>query len=271
MQTRKLRIHLSTAHLLLVFAASTLAQVHPPASGMDTKRGSFSEFEVATIKPSGLTGHFGFRGLPTGKVDIGQQPLSMLVALALNVQQYQVVGGPDWAATDRYDLVAQPAVTDSTRLGAISYTPDSSQQMALRKLLADRFRLRFHTEKRLAPVYFLTRGIGPLAMEPAKDRTRPKAASIMDKGDKIDGEAFGLNTTIANLAQEIGGLMDRPVIDQTGIMGSYDFHLLPFDSSNTDMNTAIFKDMERLGLKLKPGKGLVETVVIDSASRPTPN
>ncbi len=108
-------------------------------------------------------------------------------------------------------------------------------------------------------------------MEPAKDRTRPEAASIMDKGDKIDGEAFGLNTTIANLAQEIGGLMDRPVIDQTGIMGSYDFHLLPFDTSNTDMNTAIFKDMERLGLKLKPGKGLVETVVIDSASRRTPN
>jgi len=262
------------ASTLSVLPTTTLAQASasPPKAGGDS-RSSF-EFEVATIKPMPPEGgHFGFVCYPNGKVDIGAEPLTMLLAFAFDVQPYQIKGGPDWAGTDRYDLVAQPNIPPE---GTAKHpgewgTPTREQRIARKKLLIERFALKFHTEKRLGPVYILTRGSGPLTMQTAKDRTKEPLAAIVGMDDRFDGRALGINATTAVLADSISSQLERPVIDQTGLTDSYDFRLPPFDMNNTDVSVAIFKDMERLGLKLKPGKGLVETIVIDSAQRPTPN
>ncbi|HKO20079.1 MAG TPA: TIGR03435 family protein, partial [Acidobacteriaceae bacterium] len=98
-----------------------------------------------------------------------------------------------------------------------------------------------------------------------------RAIVFMKQGGFIDGEAEGTNTTMDYLAARLGERLRVPVLDQTGISGSYDFYMPPSDPGNQDMLTAVISVMDRLGLKLKKGRGPVETLVIDHVERPTEN
>ncbi|MDW5267160.1 MULTISPECIES: TIGR03435 family protein [Acidobacteriaceae] len=234
-------------------------------------------FDVATIKPSDPNsgGVSGFLSYPGGRVVVGFTTLKTLISYAFDVQSFQIAGGPPWIEKNRYDVVAlPPASSESSNLKQPpeKATPSEEQRRMLQTLLVQRFDLKFHRETREGRVYLLVRGNRKLQMEDAKDKDKDPRGGVFTKpGGIADGEAFGINVSMPFLARQLAYDLQRPVVDETALKGSFDFYLEPSDPSNQDIASAIFNAMLRLGLKLKAGKGPVETIVIDSAAMPTEN
>ena len=235
-----------------------------------------ASFEVATIKPRNPNGgKIGFYSYPGGRIVVGSATLKTLLSYAFDVQDFQISGGQDWTGTERYDVTAVPPASSESRTAVqppVKVTPSHEQREMLQSLLLERFGLKYHREIKQGPVYLLVRGHKTLQLEDAKDKDRdPRGGVFIKEGGIVDGEAAGKNVSMTFLANQLSPDLGRPVLDQTGLKGSFDFHLMPSDPTNTDMSTAIFDAMRRLGLELKAGKGPVETIVIDRATRPTEN
>ena len=233
-------------------------------------------FEVATIKPANPNGGpMGTYTYPGGKIFVGQSTLRMLVQTAFNLQAFQVSGGPAWAGNDAYDIVAVPSDSSASRQSrpvSRNAPLNDEQRKMLQTLLIDRFGLKFHREAKEGPVYILSRSNKKLQMEDSKDKDGlPYLLSLLKAGGVADGSMVGNNISMSLLATRLSKYLERPVIDQTGLKGSFDFDLPASDPSNHDVAAAIIDSLSRLGLKLKAGKGTLETIVIDSASKPTPN
>jgi uncharacterized protein (TIGR03435 family) len=162
-----------------------------------------------------------------------------------------------------YDLIAE---------SPNELRPTQQENMVmLKKLLADRFKLKVHLEPKEMPVY---------ALVVAKDG--PKAA--LKSTDTPDDPNFaGANFVLKAHAAPMGrfcamlqrDMFDRPCLDKTGLPGKFDFELefdarrpRPEDSDKPDIFTAV---QEQLGLKLEATKGTVEGVVIDGVDRPSEN
>jgi len=200
--------------------------------------------------------------------------LSDLVSWSYNIKPWQVAAGPAWAgiqrdrttldsATKRFDITAK-AEGDAAR------SPEEFRQM-LRTLLADRFQLALHREARDTPVYALvTDKNGP------KFRESPPAAKgilRMNGAGRITASG-GTMTQLAGWFSNANGV-DRPVLDETGLTGRYDFALEwsnplvgPTDSTAPSIFTAL---PEQLGLRLEPRRAPVEVFVIDRAEMPSEN
>src|SRR5262252_9394713 len=103
-----------------------------------------SKFDVASIKRN-LSGNEGSRGRiqPGGRVSFTNEPLRRMILDAYQLQDFQLVGGPDWISTDRWDVVAK----------AEGDPPTARVVEMLRTLLADRFQLMTHRETRDTPIY----------------------------------------------------------------------------------------------------------------------
>ena len=233
-------------------------------------------FDVATIKPVGPNSRLlGFYAYPGGRILLGYLPLKRMIQFAYGVQEFQISGGPAWVSSDRYDVVAMaPPSAETARPNQppVRAIPTPLEQTMMQTLLADRFGLRIRREQKEGPVYLLERGASELLLKKPEDETRDQRGGIMTRvGGIVDGTAFGTNISMGFLAYQLGGSLGRTVIDRTGLTGRYDFRLEAYDLENRDLEAAVFKDMERLGLKLKAGRGPVDTIVVEAATRPTEN
>ncbi len=233
-------------------------------------------FEVATIKPIGPASRLlGFYAYPGGRILLGYSTVKTMIELAYDVQDFQVTGGPAWVSSDQYDVVAlRSSTAETARPGQppIRATPTPEERTMLQALLADRFGLHIRREQKDASVYLLERGTGELLLKAPRDPDGDSRGNVMTKpGGIADGEAFGQNLSMEFLTRMLSRPLGRPVLNRTGITGKYDFHLDPWDPENHDLEAAVFKAMERLGLKLKSGRGPVDTVVVEAAARPTEN
>jgi uncharacterized protein (TIGR03435 family) len=232
-------------------------------------------FDAATIKPPNPGARYqkaGFYGEPGGRIFFGGN-LKMLVKYAFNLQDYQLAGGADWTDSQWFEINAVPPETSpSVSIKVRNTEPTSEQRLMLQSLLTDRFRFKFHFETKEGEVYILTRGKKPLQLKPPKDPTSDPRAIVMRKqGEIADGESEGTNTTTDYLAQRLGRYLQLPVINETGIAGSYDYYLPPSDPENHDLVEAVLNVVDRLGLKLKRGRGPIQTLVIDHAEQPSGN
>jgi len=231
-------------------------------------------FEVATIKPSNPDQRL--KGLRMQGREFSSINLSVndLIVFAYGIHPRQLVGAPDWIEKDRYDVLGKPDVEGQ---------PNSRQMRGLiQKLLADRFSLKFHREKRELSVYVIVVG---------KTGAKLTAAAEDPKADPIIffyGPAMSVakNATMADFAGFLqGGVLDRPVLDQTGLTGRYDFGLLwrpevplistgntaapPGDSDSLpDIYTAI---QQQLGLRLEATRTPTDVIVIDHLEKPSEN
>jgi uncharacterized protein (TIGR03435 family) len=221
------------------------------------------EFEVATIKPSDpnakRTG-FHFNGR---HVSMTNETLNNLISLAYGVHQEQIVNGPSWFGTDRYDI---DGVSD------LIGQPNFKQMQGMyQKLLASRFKLTFHREKKELSVYALTVGkSGPKLIKSLGD---PNGQP--DQNGNQNAMKF-TNTSMSDLALMLQFSLDRPVLDQTNLAGRFDF-LLKWTPSEAQVNdpaappglfTAI---QQQLGLKLEPVKAPDDVIVIDNVEKPSAN
>jgi uncharacterized protein (TIGR03435 family) len=201
--------------------------------------------------------------------------LKTLVAAAYNLNPRAISGGPDWADSDHYDILASTP-------GAVR--PNLDEQMGmLRKLLGERFELAFHRESKELPVYVLTVAKnGPRLKEsPAASDGAPVLVNSVFP-DRVLLPAR--NATMAQFASVMQrAVLDRPVVDKTGLTAKYDFDLewapdetqfsgrltmAPAEPPKPDLFAAL---QRQLGLRLEAGRGPVDVLVVDRAGRPSQN
>jgi uncharacterized protein (TIGR03435 family) len=233
-------------------------------------------FEVATIKPSKPDEQrkaFLVQGNRFRTINV---TLSDMIAFSYGVQPKQIVGAPSWAETDKFDIEAKPEGE-----GAPS---ESQWRSMLQKLMVDRFKLSFHREKKELPVYALSVG-----------KTGPKLTKSVGDPNGLPGLFFrglgNLHVTNGNMSDFTrlmqSTVLDRPVVDQTGLAGRFDFDLnwTPDDSQFSGMGarvpppadganappplyTAI---QEQIGLKLDATKAPAEVLLIDHVEKASEN
>jgi bla regulator protein blaR1 len=267
-------------------------------------------FDVATIKPPAPDGRrmSGFYGSPGGRVFFGQN-IKFLVQFAFNLQDFQITGAPDWVSSRWYEINAiPPDDSPSRQIKLRTAEPTPEQQLMLQSLLRDRFGLKYHFETKEGEVYILSRGNGKLQLKPtehsildpravvfgplggvdqlpkgngaaAKDNGAVAVAPAQRGGpdhrittpDGVTIAVQGYNTTTDYLALRMSGYLQRPVLNQTGISGSYDFDVPLADPENHDMAVTVLNLANDLGLKIKRSRGPVQTLVIDHIDLPTEN
>jgi uncharacterized protein (TIGR03435 family) len=227
------------------------------------------QFEVASIRP-----HQG----PISRIDISTaglrftaeaQPVGGLITWAYDVKSYQVSAVPNLPLSDTfYDIGAKAE-------GEGAPSRAEFRQM-LQSLLADRFKLKVHRETRDMNVYALVVSkSGSKLKESAPDASPMGYMNVVGR----NYHATRAKATMDDVVQAIGNsFLDRPVLDKTGLSGTYNLSLTytPDIRSNRgepDPNDiSIFTAVqEQLGLKLEPQKASIEVLVVDSVEKPSEN
>ena len=235
-------------------------------------------FEVAEIKPSDPSVQKTGKGrmLPGGRIELPGQTVRDLMTFAYAVQDDMIMGGPKWASEQRFDIVAK----------ALSVTAPETLRRMMQSLLAERFQLTTHNQDKLTSAYVLTLVKTPPSIrESAGSQTRCQWTNSSDGLRKRECH----NMTMEEFAQELpdtGGIgIFRPVKDQTGLRGSYDFEFevgtLRRSSPDTtpgaappsigDSGPTIFAALLKLGLRLQERKIMMPAIVIDRLERPLQN
>ena len=255
------------AYILTLASPGASSQTAPASTNLPI-------FDAATIKPPDPAARYrmsGFYGKPGGRVFFGGN-IKMLVMYAFNFQDYQISGGPGWASSQWFEINAVPPDTSPTlNIKVQNANPTTEQRLMLQSLLRDRFGFKYHFESKEGGFLILTRGTKPLQFKPPKDPAADPRAIVMIKSSGIDGEALGINTTTDYIALMLSRYLRLPVLNQTGITGAYDYALPPDNPENQDLSAAVFDVVNRLGLKLKRGRGPIQTFVIDQVEQPSGN
>jgi uncharacterized protein (TIGR03435 family) len=198
--------------VLTVSHVNRTPAANPP--GVSEKLGPVpTEFDVAEVRPSRPGANEDFN-MSNGRIQAQSILLKDLIAFAYDVEEDWVKGGEKWLDSDRYDMVAKTAPTASA----------DTLRVMLQSLLAERFRLKVHKEPQPVTVYALT--IGKPKLKDADPATRSTCKSGAADGART---YTCVNTSMAQLAQKLpdvaAGYLDHPVVDLTGLKGSYDFTL----------------------------------------------
>jgi uncharacterized protein (TIGR03435 family) len=145
-------------------------------------------FDVATIKlPAPDTRRMaGFYGYPGGRVHYGGDT-KMLVEYAFDLQDYQLAGGPDWFASQWFEINAGPPEDSASRkINLRTAEPTSEQRLMLQSLLRDRFGLKYHFEAKEGEVYLLSRGGKTLQLKPTEHSIVDPRAVVFGKLGGVD-------------------------------------------------------------------------------------
>ncbi len=230
-------------------------------------------FDVASIKlnTSGET-NSQVRILSGGRLIAVNASLRAIITTAYQIQDFELEGGPGWVATDRYDIDAR-----------VSGSPEPEEILRmLQALLADRFKLVLRREQRQKSIYLLTASPGGPKLESPHDEcsarfipTAPTQPLCGGFHQPVLGQARGASVTMARLAVFLSRQVGRPVVDKTGLDGTYDL-TLKWTPDSTDasepMGGSIFTAVrEQLGLRLEAERGPAPTMIIDSVEKPSPN
>jgi len=242
------------------------------------------EFVVSTIKPAPDT------NIPSGTYSIGASnyqahgaSLIYLLTVGFNMHPKQFVGLPPWATSDRYEVNA--------KLPGGGRPTDAQLRIMVQNLVKDRFGITFHIGKRELSAYTINVGKGGLA---GIKMTRSESQGS-NSGGTFQGSVPGTGvmtmgnatmTDMASLMQRV--MLDRPVVDQSGLTGRYNIALkwAPDDTQFIQMNLRLAPPpgagpdllpnlatafQEQLGMKLELTKAPVDVIVIDKVSRPSEN
>jgi uncharacterized protein (TIGR03435 family) len=225
-------------------------------------------FAVATIRPSSgevKFEHDGSTDLSPTNLRMHDVLINTCIKFAYGVQDTQIAG-PGLLRSERYDITAK------------SDAPASEDQMKLmlQTLLADRFKLTFHRERREMRALVLTVASSGSKLKPA---AAPDARPFRE--NSANG-TIAKSMPIQEFADFISGPLQMPVVDQTGLTGKYDFAIdftpyLPDPTKNMDGTrpdtTGILKAamQDELGLKMDARKTDVEVMVIDHVEKPSEN
>ena len=241
-------------------------------------------YDVASIKPhkSG-DGSLSFSNPPhAARFDITGMTMKNLIENAYGVNNYQVSGGPAWLESLRWDIAAKSDRSLDEQLAKLSNCEAIKvKQHMLEALLADRIKLVIHRGTKEGPAYNLTVAKSGSKLQQSKpivtDKTKDGWGPGMETRSGRSGtELTARQTSMSSLAYMLIGELHCPVIDKTGVAGTYDLKLQwsseeggsAADSQWPSIFTAV---QEQLGLKLEPTKTQVETILIDRVEMPSEN
>jgi uncharacterized protein (TIGR03435 family) len=191
-----------------------------------------------------------------------------MLMFAYGMHKREIVGLPEWAKTERWDVQGVPDVPGAPSL--------KQAQSLTRKLLEERFGLKAHHETQELAVYAITVAKGGEKM--ARSAGDPNGTP--DENERSSGGQITMrmtNMSMEEFAPDLGYFLDRPAVDQTGLAGRYDFQLIwtadesrsPGDgAAPPEIFTAI---QEQMGLKLEPVKAQIHVLVVDAVERPSAN
>jgi uncharacterized protein (TIGR03435 family) len=233
------------------------------------------EFVVATIKPvdpGPKAGRF-FKMESENRFHAINFSLKLLIAAAYDLNPRTISGGPSWVESDKFDI---QAVTPGDK------APDHDAQMLmLRGLLADRFKLVFHRTPKVFSIYEITVAKdGPTMAESLTPDAQPNVVSMVFPTKMV---MPARNATVSDLARVMQrAILDRPVVDKTGLTDRYNFNLewavdeTQFEGAippqeGSDAPPLLLAMQQQLGLQMKATKGPVDTLVIDSVQKPGAN
>jgi uncharacterized protein (TIGR03435 family) len=229
-----------------------------------------SEFEVASVKPSLPDAKPQIRRDPAGGFIAAGITLKMLIVLAYNIQDFQLLNLSPGLGREKYDVIARsPAGAKKQQTWEM-----------LQALLAERFKLSVHREDRETTVYAMVVSKKGLKIE--ESRQPPSEAD--DSVKFGEGHIACIKVPMSDLALALSGVAKHRVIDRTGVSGKFDVTLdwspglgasppregeAPTPQADGPGLFAALED--QLGLKLVPEKGQVEVVIVDHLERPTAN
>lgn len=238
-------------------------------------------FEVATIKPVEHDAKSGRYIVMQGTNRFVEKDytLKLLIAAAYDLNPKAISGGPAWMDSDHYDILA---LTPGDK------RPAHDEQMAmLRTLLADRFQLTFHRESKEFSIYALEVAKGGVKTGSGLRESKAAATDPPQLISTVYPQKLVLPARNATMADFVSllqrAVLDRPVVDKTGLTGRYDFDLewapdetqfggevpvAPTDAQSPPFFTAIEQE---LGLKLEATRGPIEALVVDRAEQPSAN
>lgn len=286
-------MQLRSHHTGNLAAAAALAMAVALATQTPAQTPPRPHVEVAAIRRNVTGADSGNVHIGSGRFDVQNMSIHRLIYVAYKVQANRIIGGPSWLDSDRYDITA----TGDDMNG-------DNFPLMLQTLLEDRFNLKVHREIKEGNVYELTIAKAGPKLQPTKPGTcvpldlsknRPQqdpnqrrcgSWQSIRSGTRIGAGITMTDTTgvgFQSLTGQLSSALDRPVIDKTGLTGLFDIHLewtpdevnapTPADSGQpADTGPTIFTALrEQLGLELKPTKGPVPFLVIDSVGRPSEN
>lgn len=283
-----------TARAIVHTAPTGESQGGAGSQATNVSIGDLPSFEVASIKQnkSGeFSARFGYE--PGGQLIVVNNAVRNLIRSAYHLQDYQILGGPGWMNSDRYDVSARAG-------GNLS---EAQSRLMLQRLLRERFKLVARMETREIPIYTLVvarsgQSLGPNLRRAAVDCMAITAAAEKrgvtpelppPQGNRpacgtrsTPGLMMGAGVSMSDLARNLAGPAGRMVVDKTGLTGSWDLDLtyvmdqpipnnprvLPPPADAVPLFTAL---QEQLGLKLEARRAPVEVLVIVSIERPTEN
>jgi uncharacterized protein (TIGR03435 family) len=294
--TARVAIVLAMAGIVAVPAINGAAGV-PQMSTTISLPDPSKTFEAASVRQN-KSGDGNSNGQTTAdRVTFRNMSLKRMLLHAYPIQEAQLIGGPGWLDSDRFDVVAKAAAgTSQAELSAM-----------LQNLLRERFAMKLHVETRSLPIYALTlarsdgqlgpnlhvagcegysTGQGPCGTPGATGRggsyteSRDSGGGAMSVGRAPGAGASMMmkGTTMPSLASSLSAILKRPVVDRTGLNGRFELELrytMPGAAASTDSDSTqrapeLFTALqEQLGLKLEATRGPVEVLVIDSAQHPT--
>jgi uncharacterized protein (TIGR03435 family) len=287
---------------LAVAAPIVLGALRPPAllAQSVATAATGPAFEVASVRPNKSgDGNSRVAIEPGGRFVATNVTLRMLIRNAYQLQEFQLVGGPGWIDTERFDITAR---AEGTLAPPIPGGPPPTIQLMLRRLLEDRFKLALHDDTRELPIYALVTArsdgrLGPQLRRSFFDCVALAAAAAGGEAPALPapdgrepchmrsgpGRLAGNGYPLSRLAATLSQLLERAVIDRSGLSGTFDIDLsftpdhmppelsaggaLPVDPNGPSIFAAV---QEQLGLKLEAQKGPVPVVVIDRVDHPLP-
>lgn len=262
------------------FFLTTAIALLPVAITAQTPDAKPLPFEVASVKlNTDLSNtNLSINFAPGGQLNCSNVPLRMLITFAYDMRDYQVVNAPGWADTDHFDIVAKPSAEDAVHEPS-HYTDASTERLRLRTraLLAERFGLKLREEKREMPVYSLVVAKGGPKLQPTTSNTADTQMTMNNTRlicRKVTMERFATHM--------LSSRMGRPVIDNTGLTGEYDFKMEfqpeprasapSADAAPAPSGPSFLTALEeQLGLRLVSAKGPVPFLIVEHVEKPSAN
>jgi len=258
---------------LSMIAAGALRPLDAAAQGETTTTvmaaDADPDWEVATVRPSDPNQKeqsFMVRGR---HIIVKNQPVEKMLMVGYGLQKNQIAGAPQWVKTENFDVDG---------LADVEGQPQVKQfQTMVRKLLVERFGLKMHNEQREMPVYVLTVAKDGPKLTPSKSdpNTLPR--------QEVRGDAAGerslefMNISMQDFCVMMLYYLDRPLVNQTDLKGTYDFTLkYTYDEERAPTDGSappgLFTAMqEQLGLKLEPVRAPAPVLVVDKIEKPSAN
>ena len=304
------RALLTAAGVIVFIAPVAVGALNPPPQTKDLPApATLPAFDEVSVRPNASTGPGGRGGgqMQPARYVATNLTLKNIIRRAyaspgsggpnsgIDLLEQQVAGGPEWIATDKFDVVA------TTR----GETPGTEMRLMIQRMLAERFKMRAHWEKREMPVYVLTmarpgvlgpgmrktpdeeceaaRKAGPPPMPAPPAPGQPPPPSPPPNCGAIQfgpGQLIARGAPMEWLAQTLVTVpvltgIDRPVLNRTNLTGNYGYQLkfAPAQATTPDperppLHLAL---EEQLGIKLEGTRAPVDVLVIDSVERPTEN